>query len=64
MVFMQHLQSELLLASDAAKASQRVDLENHIKTANNALDKANTQLTAVKGQLEQVIFCYFIKYLL
>ena len=30
------LQNELLLASEAAKTSQRADLEDHIKTAQNS----------------------------
>lgn len=47
-------QAELLLASDSAKASQRVDLENHIKTVTSSLEKANSQLAGVKTQLDQV----------
>lgn len=43
-----------MLASDAAKTSQRVDLENHIKTVSTTLEKTNAQLTAAKTQLDQV----------
>ena len=49
-----HLQNELLLAAEAGKSSQRVDLENHLKTHENFAAEKNAELAKVKQQLEQV----------
>ena len=46
--------ADLLRASEAAKASQRVDLENHISTVQAAADQAQAELNTAKQQLEQV----------
>ena len=46
--------AELLRASEAAKASQQVDLENHISTVQAAADQAQAELNTAKQQLEQV----------
>merc|ERR1712098_769653 len=46
--------SEVVLALEAAKASQRVDLESHIQTVTASLDTATVQLSKLQGQLDQV----------
>ena len=43
----------MLLTTEAAKTSQRKDLENHIKTAQNTLEERNNELTKTKASLEQ-----------
>ena len=48
------LQNEVLVATEAAKSSQRADLENHIKTAQNTLEEKNNELAKMKSLLEQV----------
>ena len=61
------LQNEVLVATEAAKSSQRADLENHIKTAQNALEEKNNELSKIKSLLEQVgkylIESYLLVYL-
>ena len=42
------------MATEAAKSSQRADLENHIKTAQNTLEEKNNELAKMKSLLEQV----------
>ncbi|XP_060565596.1 early endosome antigen 1-like [Ruditapes philippinarum] len=54
--------AELLLASEAAKASQRADLEDHIKTAQNSLEEKKSELNRVQQQLGKVspIYLYLV----
>ena len=47
------LQNELLLASEAEKTSQRADLEDHIKTAQNSLEEKKEEISKLQKQLEQ-----------
>ncbi|XP_015668154.1 early endosome antigen 1 [Protobothrops mucrosquamatus] len=46
--------TELLLSAEAAKAAQRADLQNHLDTAQNALQDKQQELTKVSTQLDQV----------
>uniref|UniRef100_A0A670YNK5 Early endosome antigen 1 n=1 Tax=Pseudonaja textilis TaxID=8673 RepID=A0A670YNK5_PSETE len=46
--------TELLLSAEAAKAAQRADLQNHLDTAQNALQDKQQELTKVCTQLDQV----------
>ncbi|KAM6437265.1 early endosome antigen 1 [Liasis olivaceus] len=46
--------TELLLSAEAAKAAQRADLQNHLDTAQNALQDKQQELTKVSMQLDQV----------
>ena len=48
------MQNELLLASEAAKVSQRTDLEDHIKTTQNSLEEKKSELLRLQQSLEQV----------
>lgn len=48
-------QNELLVASEAAKTSQRSDLENHIKTAQVAMEEKTAEVEKLKQSLEKVI---------
>ena len=43
-----------MLATEAAKDTQRADLENHLKTSQNALEDKGNELSKVKLLLEQV----------
>ncbi|XP_015276499.1 PREDICTED: early endosome antigen 1 [Gekko japonicus] len=45
--------TELLLSAEAAKAAQRADLQNHLDTAQNALQDKQQELHKVTTQLEQ-----------
>ena len=47
------LQNELLLASEAEKTSQRADLEDHIKTAQNSLEEKKEEISKLQKQQEQ-----------
>jgi hypothetical protein len=47
-------QSELLIATEAAKTSQRADLENHLKTAQNTFDEKHHEIIRLKQQLDEV----------
>jgi len=47
-------QTDLLLAAEAAKTSQRADLENHIKTAQNMVEEKTNELSKMKQQWQQV----------
>ena len=53
------LQNELLLASEAEKTSQRADLEDHIKTAQNSVEEKKEEISKLQKQLEQVISSLF-----
>ncbi|KAH0616741.1 hypothetical protein JD844_028110 [Phrynosoma platyrhinos] len=46
--------TELLLSAEAAKAAQRADLQNHLDTAQNALQDKQQELNKVNTQLDQV----------
>ncbi|XP_062989872.1 early endosome antigen 1 isoform X2 [Elgaria multicarinata webbii] len=46
--------TELLLSAEAAKAAQRADLQNHLDTAQNALQDKQQELNKVSTQLDQV----------
>ncbi len=46
--------TEVLLATEAAKNTQKADLENHVQTIQNSLDEKTTELTGTKTQLSQV----------
>ena len=48
-------QNELLLALEAEKNSQRADLEDHIKTAQNSVDEKKEEISKLQKQLEQVL---------
>ena len=52
--------AELLRTSEAAKATQRADLENHISTVQAAADQAQAEVNAAKQQLEQVGSAHFV----
>uniref|UniRef100_A0A8W4FG30 Early endosome antigen 1 n=1 Tax=Sus scrofa TaxID=9823 RepID=A0A8W4FG30_PIG len=46
--------TELLLSAEAAKTAQRADLQNHLDTAQNALQDKQQELNKVTTQLAQV----------
>ena len=52
-------QNDLLLASEAEKTSQRADLEDHIKTAQNSLEEKKEEIIKLQKQLEQVYSLYY-----
>ena len=52
-------QNELLLATEAEKTSQRADLEDHIKTAQNSLEEKKEEIYKLQKQLEQVLPCFW-----
>ena len=54
------LQNELLLASEAEKASQRADLEDHIKTAQASVEEKKAEIGKLQKQLEQVQPLFYI----
>ena len=47
--------AELLRALEAAKVTQRTDLENHVATVQTAADQAQAELGTAKQQLDQVM---------
>lgn len=49
-----YFQTDLLLAAEATKTSQRADLENHIKTAQNMVEEKTNELSKMKQQWQQV----------
>uniref|UniRef100_A0A8D0PUL7 C2H2-type domain-containing protein n=1 Tax=Sus scrofa TaxID=9823 RepID=A0A8D0PUL7_PIG len=46
--------TELLLSAEAAKTAQRADLQNHLDTAQNALQDKQQELNKITTQLDQV----------
>ncbi|KAG2460119.1 EEA1 protein, partial [Polypterus senegalus] len=46
--------TELLLSSEASKAAQRADLQNHLETAQHALQDKQQELVKTKTQLDEI----------